>query len=630
MKKIYTALFSAITLMANAQAPKVLSIKDAGQQTNKILKDVAPPSPVIAKPSTQTPSSVTLGKSARSQWVGTTQNDQQTNASVYRHIHVFNDGKVSITWTTSADQSPYNLRGSGYNHFNGAVWGAVNNIRIEPERTGFPEYVYNPTTNEEIILSHIVKAQGTPNAGAAGGLMMNRKIGLGPGTWTSTVVLDTTVSIPGILWNRAVVSGDYLVVIANYTDSSTQQPNRVRKDDVLAPTVYSRYQFSTNTWLVKNALLPGYSGTRYAQGGGDNYSIDANGNNIAVLIGGLTDDLTLFKSADNGATWTNTIIDSFPVPAFKYKTLMLDTPYTNDGSMNVMLDASGKAHCFWGRSRVFDNDTTNETLSFFPGQNAIVYWNENKPYGDYQVIGGAPDENGDGQLNLGSQITDVSARYGNNSLAFQPSATYDANGNIYCMFSAPNEEDQSTDNKNFRDLYLVFSKDGGNTWSDTTVNLTDFLGLNLEQVHGTLARRVDGKLHLTFLQKSSIGRFDATNNPGAVGPYDVMYMNIDTQSVFAGTFTSLKKIRNEVFSIDQNYPNPFKNNTSIPVNFNKSANVTLSITDLIGKEVFINNYTNIPAGKSNIEISVNNLPAGIYVYTITADGYKVSRKMIVE
>jgi hypothetical protein len=628
MKKIYALLLGAFAFTANAQTPNVHGISyDLPQKAQKFTWDVVPTSPVIAKPTADVPKpDVVLGKSARAQYVGTTQNDQQTNASVYRHIHVFDDGKVSLTWTTSADQAPYNTRGSGYNHFNGSVWGAVSNVRIEPERTGFPEYVYNPTTNEEIILSHIVK-QGT---GIAGGLLMNRKTGLGEGTWTSTTVLDTVATVPGVLWNRAAISGDYLIVVASYTDSSAQQPTSVFKNGVRAPTVYSRYQFSTNTWLVKNTPLPGYDSTRNYFGRADAYAIDANDSNVAILMGGLTDDLTLWKSNDRGETWTVTIVDSFPVPAFNYKKLLLDTPYTNDGSVNVMIDNSGKVHCFWARSRVFDNDTTDESIRFFPGQNAIMYWNDSKPYGEYQIIGGAPDEDGNGELNLGSAVTDVSARYGNNSLAFQPSATFDANGFIYCMFSAPNETDPSTDNKNFRDLYLVYSTDGGNTWSNSILNLTSYLGLNIEQVHGTLARKVTDRLHITFLQKQSIGRFDATNNPGAVGPYDIMYLSIDTQSVFAGTFTVVNKIQNDVFSIDQNFPNPFKNNTSIPVNFKKSADVNVTIMDLVGKTVYNNKFNQVPAGKSNIDIAVGNIPAGIYLYTIEADGFKVSKKMIVE
>lgn len=612
-----------ISAYAQAQKPATLNGPEVSRQTVPV-RDVTPASPVR----TGTPSGVTtktLGKKSFATKIGETQNDQQTNASIYRHIHLFADGKVSVTWTTSADPAPYSSRGSGYNHFNGTSWGAVNALRIEPERCGFPNYVFNPTTNEEIITSHIVKA-GTGNAG---GIMMNRKTGVGPGTWTSTTVLDTIATLPGVLWNQTAISGDYMIVIASYTDSSGSQPNRVVLNGVRTPQVYSRYQFSTNTWLVKNQCLPGYDNTRIYSGGGDNYSIDANGSNVAILIGGLTDDLALWKSTDAGATWSKTIIDSFSVAAFDYRK-PLDTTITNDGSVHVMLDNSGKAHCFWSRGKVVDlGDNTDNSISFYPGQNALMYWNDAMPADSFKVIGGMVDENNNGDLDVATNTTAVGARYGNNSLPTMPSAAMDDNGTIYLIYSAPTEDDISTDSKNFRDIYIVTSRDGGQTWSDVR-NLTSWLGLNLEQVFGSAARRVNGKLHMTFLQKTSCGRYDATDNPGAAGTHDVMYMVLDTADIF-GTVTAIGSVKNnDLFTVGQNYPNPFMNHTSIPVNFKNSTDVTVKVIDIAGKVVFESKYENMPAGASQLDLDLNNLNSGVYIYTVEAEGFKTSRRMMVD
>lgn len=612
-----------ISAYAQAQKPAVMNGPNVVNQAVRV-NDATAPSPVRTSGSTGF-TTKTLGKKSFATKVGETQNDQQTNASVYRHIQLLSGGKVSITWTTSSDPAPYTTRGSGYNHFNGTTWGAVNSLRIDPERSGFPCYVYNPTTNEEIITSHIVKV-GTGNAG---GLLMNRKTGVGAGTWTTTTVLDTIATVPGVLWAQTAVSGDYLIVMASYTDSSSTQPNRVVKNGVRTPQVYSRYQFSTNTWLVKNECLPGYDGTRTYSGGGDNYSIDAVGNTVAILLGGSTDDLTLYKSTDNGGTWTKTIIDSFPIPRFDGASL-LDTTETNDGSVHVMLDNNGVAHCFWARNRVLDTDPTDNNWSFFPGTNGIMHWADNTPFSDAQVIGGMVDENNNGGLDLQTGTTAVGARYGNNTLATMPYAAMDDKGIIYVVFSAPTEDDISTDSKNFRDIYIVTSKDGGVTWSGIK-NLTSWLGLNNEQVFGSLSKKMDGRLHMTFLQKASVGRYDATNNPGAAGTHDVMYMAIDTADIF-GTLTSIGevKLNNELFTIGQNYPNPVLNSTTIPVNFKQAADVKITVIDLMGKVVFEGSYENIPAGSSQLDLSLNNLSAGVYVYTVEANGFKTSRRMLVD
>ncbi|MFY8020824.1 MAG: T9SS type A sorting domain-containing protein [Bacteroidia bacterium] len=622
MKKIYLVAFSAISTFAFAQKPVITQGPQTALQAER-SHDVTLPSPVkIGNPTHFTQKA--LGKKAFAQKVGETMNDQQTNASIYQRVVLHNGGKVSVSWTTSADAAPYATRGAGYNHFDGTSWGAVSNQRIEPERCGFPSLDYSANTNEEIIISHVVKA-GTGNAG---GLRFNRKTGLGTGTWASSVVLDTVANIPGVLWPRTAVSGDNLYIFASYTDSSANQPGRVVMDGIRTPQVFSHYKFSTNEWVAKNILLPGYDKERVYSGGGDNYSIDASGSNVAILIGGLTDDLSLWKSTDAGLTWTKTIIDSFPVPAYDYKTLV-DTTNTNDGGVHVILDNSGKAHCFWGRSRVLDANIDDNSISYFPGQNAILYWQEGWNVDSARVIAGMPDENNNGGLDLADAWNDAGAKYGNHSIATMPTAAVSANGVIYLAFSALTEDDISADSKNFRDVYMVHSKDGGNTWSDI-LNCTSFLGFNLEQIFASLAKDVDGNVHMTFMQKASIGRYDATNNPGATGPYDIVYMKIDTASIHNGSFTGLESAKNDLFTVNQNYPNPFTGVTSVPVNFKRSTDVTVRIMDLTGKEVFVNNYNNVPAGASTLEINASSLSSGLYLYSIEAEGFKVSRRMIVE
>ena len=620
MKKIYLMALGLLAAYAQAQSP-VLNGPNVSTLAAK-YSDAIQASPVRTSPKTGF-TQKSLGKKSFASTIGVTQNDQQTNATIYRRIQLLNDGKISATWTTSADGAPYATRGSGYNHFNGTAWGTVSSSKIETQRTGFPCYVYNPTTNEEIITAHQVLA----GSGIAGGVVMSRKTGTGPGTWTSSLVLDTTPTIPGVLWVQTAVSGDYLIAVGSYTDSSSAQPNRVVKGGVRTPQVYSRYQFSTNTWLVKNELLPGYDNNRYWAGGGDNYSIDANGTNVAIIMGGLTDDLALWKSSDAGATWTKTIIDSFPVPAFDYKKLV-DTSFTNDGSVHVSIDNNGVAHCFWARARVLENNIDDESINFYPGQNGILYWSDNTPLDSARIIAGMPDANNNGDLDLSGSWNDASARYGNHSIATMPYAAIDDNGNIFLIYSALTEDDISTDNKNFRDVYLVYSKNGGATWSNIQ-NVTAWLGLNVEQIFGSLSKKMDGRLHMTFLQKGSIGRYSETN-PGAAGVHDIIYMVMDTADIF-GTITAINPVENnELFTVGQNFPNPSNGNTIIPVSFKNTTSVQVTVVDLLGKEVFNQSFEHVAAGNAQLPLNLSSLNPGVYVYSVEADGFKTSRRMIIE
>jgi hypothetical protein len=627
MKKIYLLGLLAAAISANAQSNK---------NTNPVLNDVAVPatkvtdrtfpSPVQINPNPTSYPSTYFGKVARVVRIGTSQNDQQSNASIYRRVHVFADGKVSATWTTSTDQSPYMQRGSGYNHFDGTAWGPASAIRIESERAGFPNYAFSETTNEEFITSHRVIAQGQPNAGSAGGIFLNKK-SLSGSTWTTALTLDTIITYPGVLWNRSVVQGDLLHIIASYTDSSQTQPTRVRINGVGSPQVYSRYRISTNTWELRNVFLPEYDSTRYYAGGGDNYAIDANGANVAILMGGLTDDVALWKSIDSGSTWTKTIIDSFPVPAYDYATTF-DTSFSNDGGMNVILDNNGVAHCFWGLARVLDTDAGDGNVSFFPGQINMMYWNETLNVDSLRSIATTINEDATNDFQFGNSWNNAGARYGNHSIITMPSSGMTASGDIYLAYSSLTDNDISGDGRNFRDVYIIRSSDGGATWT-TPVNVTKWLGFNVEQIFGSIARTVNGKIHLTFMQKGSIGRYDATNNPGAVGPYDIYYMDIDTAGLFAEPLTGLSTNSNEVFTIGQNYPNPFTGTTYVDLNMKRNATVSVTVMDIVGREIY-NVSQPATAGKNQIEINLGAIPSGVYFYTIIADGVKETRKMIVE
>lgn len=627
MKKIYLLGLMAATIAVQAQtnrnaAPVVNDVAVPAQN----ITDRTYPSPVQTNPNPTSYPSTYFGKVARVVKIGTSQNDQQSNASIYRRVHVFADGKISATWTTSTDQAPYMQRGSGYNHFDGSAWGPASAIRIESERAGFPNYAFSEATNEEFITSHRVIAQGQPNAGSAGGIFLNKK-SLSGSTWTTTLALDTIITYPGVLWNRSVVQGDLLHIIASYTDSSQTQPTRVRINGVGSPQVYSRYRISTNTWELRNVFLPEYDSTRYYAGGGDNYAIDANGANVAILIGGLTDDVALWKSTDSGSTWTKTIIDSFPVPAYDYATTF-DTAFSNDGGMNVIIDNNGVAHCFWGLARVLDVDAADGNVSFFPGQINMMYWNETLNIDSNRSIATTFNEDATDGFQLGNSWNAAGSRYGNHSIISMPSSGMTASGDIYLAYSSLTDNDISGDGKNFRDVYIIRSTDGGTTWS-TPVNVTQWLGFNVEQIFGSIARTVNGKIHLTFMQKGSIGRYDATDNPGAVGPYDIYYMDIDTADLFTGPVTALSTKANEVFTIGQNYPNPFTGTTYVDVNMKRNAAVSVTVTDIVGREVY-NANQNVTSGLNQLEINLGAIPSGVYFYTIIADGVKETRKMIVE
>jgi subtilisin-like proprotein convertase family protein len=83
-----------------------------------------------------------------------------------------------------------------------------------------------------------------------------------------------------------------------------------------------------------------------------------------------------------------------------------------------------------------------------------------------------------------------------------------------------------------------------------------------------------------------------------------------------------------IFSLEQNYPNPFNPSTTISYSLPKASNVKLTIYNLLGQEVttLVNSFNQ--AGKHLINFNALNLASGVYIYSIKADGFVSSKKLI--
>ncbi len=89
------------------------------------------------------------------------------------------------------------------------------------------------------------------------------------------------------------------------------------------------------------------------------------------------------------------------------------------------------------------------------------------------------------------------------------------------------------------------------------------------------------------------------------------------------------------FYLAQNYPNPFyktsetNSTTFIKFGLSKTANVSLTVYDMLGREVasIVKNHR-LGAGEYEFCFNAGSLPSGMYIYTLNADGRKISKKMI--
>lgn len=82
------------------------------------------------------------------------------------------------------------------------------------------------------------------------------------------------------------------------------------------------------------------------------------------------------------------------------------------------------------------------------------------------------------------------------------------------------------------------------------------------------------------------------------------------------------------FQINQNYPNPFNPSTTITYSVAKPSNVKIVIYDMLGQKVktLVDEYKII--GSYSVRFNAMNLTSGVFFYTIDANGFRQSKKMI--
>jgi hypothetical protein len=83
------------------------------------------------------------------------------------------------------------------------------------------------------------------------------------------------------------------------------------------------------------------------------------------------------------------------------------------------------------------------------------------------------------------------------------------------------------------------------------------------------------------------------------------------------------------FVVQQNIPNPATSSTRINYRLAAASEVTLQVTDVMGRLVHTQDMGTLSAGPHVVELDVDKFQAGIYSYTLTAGTVQQTRQMVV-
>jgi Secretion system C-terminal sorting domain len=75
------------------------------------------------------------------------------------------------------------------------------------------------------------------------------------------------------------------------------------------------------------------------------------------------------------------------------------------------------------------------------------------------------------------------------------------------------------------------------------------------------------------------------------------------------------------FALKGNYPNPFNPSTTIQFDLPETADVTITVTDMLGRQVLSVPSASFGAGANmSVQVDASSLASGLYLYRVIARG----------
>ena len=559
--------------------------------------------------------------------MGDTWYDLQANTSMQNRIHFFDDGTIGGVYTFGNAPDAFPERGTGYNYFDGTTWGPLATARIESDRTGWPAYA--PWgENGEVVVSHYSGA-------AVSGLALSKRADKGTGDWT-TIDMPGPTEVPIILWPRMATGGVDNSVIHVIPITAPVANGGAIYEGIDGALLYSRSSDGGMTWDPENELLDDIDANQFVAVSGDTYEIQSRGDVVAFIIGDSWTDFVLMKSTNGGDDWEKTIIWENPYPL--WTSGITDTFYCIDGAKHLSIDMNGKVHVAFGINRALSADGTAQ--SWFPLVDGLGYWNEDRPtfsndvdalnpyddapytelVTDYSLIGWAQDVNGNGEWDI---LGEVGLYYVGTSS--QPTIVIDDNNQIFVVWAGITET-FNNGLQDYRHLWGRSSPNGGEWWGgfvDLTANLSHIFD---ECVFPNVSQNSDDYIYLNCQIDNEPG-LNVRGDADPAGNNNITFFKVNKNEFSVG-INDKPAIRD--IDVAQNQPNPFNGTTTVKVNLNKAADLSLEVTNMMGQVVYSVNAGQASAGLNKLTIDGSQLSSGVYFYTVKAGKSVVTKKMIVE
>jgi hypothetical protein len=148
--------------------------------------------------------------------------------------------------------------------------------------------------------------------------------------------------------------------------------------------------------------------------------------------------------------------------------------------------------------------------------------------------------------------------------------------------------------------------------------------------NGTILRTVDGGDNWTENESGTLSSL-----------FSIFFWNPDSGTVVGsegtilhttdGGVTSVRQtegVMPDRFRLEQNYPNPFNPTTQFRLSVTETGLVTLTVFDLLGREVAVLLREELPPGEYTQSFSAGDLASGIYIYQLQAGSHVATKRFV--
>lgn len=517
--------------------------------------------------------------------------DYGSNGGVLSNIVDFGDGTLAVG-RMGATTIPVTDRGTYYSYFDGTTWSPM--TKVEQASRGWSN-LSALADGRNVTVAHIANEV---NVDALKGL----------GIWTSSVTGFSTGT--RAIWPRMTIDGqDNIIVVTTVDDAG---------GNIVGVPYPKEVAISTDdgaTWGY-TILVPDTT-ARVPSFAPDDQDIASQGNNVAVAVAETGNDIHLWTSADNGATWTYQNLTNNPTTLPPGTSADLPA-----GSCDVIYDKNGNLHIFWESYTGLPDSAGTAIDLFESGTAGIYHWSAATGVTevvDFNDIPGSDQEIGLFSGNLGA----FDQHNVDGNVVCQPSAGVDADNNLYLLFAAFRPNDFDPDSAHYTDIYAIGSADGGANWGPVT-NITD--SPQSEDLWASLAPNVGDSLRLVYSSDGSTGN---SIQGGGAAPTSYLYHAVAKSNIVLTSVSDRPASGVPAsFALHQNFPNPFNPATNLTFEVAKPAEVNLSVYDVNGKLVATLVNGLVQAGHHNVTWNpAKSVSSGIYFAKLKSAGFSQVTKM---